>query len=346
MTKKTNNEAVKFSRFISDFLHDYTPNFLTGNKSTLKSYKDALKLYIMFLESENITPSSLTKACFERPAIEKWLRWLQEARNCSPSTCNVRLASLRVFLNYVSSRDISLIHLSQDAKSIKKLKDPKTKVSGLTREAVTAILATPDQTSETGKRDLAFMILLYATAARLDEILSLKIRQIHVAEKQNPYITIIGKGQKARTIYLLPKAASHIKAYIDKIHGSSPDPEAYLFYSRVGGKHSKLTAPAIDKRLKTYAAKAHEKCSAIPLNLHAHRFRHAKASHWLEDGLNVLQVSFLLGHSTIQTTAIYLEITTESMYKALGTLECETDQKIYKKWKTAGETLRAFCGLK
>jgi len=149
---------------------------------------------------------------------------------------------------------------------------------------------------------------------------------------QNSY-TILGKGQKPRTLYLLPKAVSHIKKYIGEVHGSNADPGAYLFYSRVSGKYAKLTEPAMDKRLKGYAKKAHEKCADVPPKIHAHQFRHAKASHWIEDGLNVLQVSFLLGHAQLETTMVYLDVTMEEKGKALATLENENDRKITKKWK-------------
>ncbi len=334
-----------FSRYISEFLYEYAPNMLTNSEHTLKSYKDALTLYVLFLESEGIMPSSFTKKCFERLNIEKWISWLKENRSCCPDTCNVRLASIRVFLEYVSSRDVSLIYLYQDARLIKRQKCTRKKISSLTRDAVTAMLSAPDPATSIGKRDLVFMILLYATAARLDEILSVKIKQMHVKEKK-PYVTIVGKGQKTRTLYLLPKAVSHIKKYTSEVHGKPADPDAYLFYSRVGGKYAKLTEPAMDKRLKKYAKEAHEKCPDVPLNIHAHQFRHAKASHWIEDGLNVLQVSFILGHAHLETTMVYLDITTEDKVKALATLENETDKKIPKKWKNPVGSLSSFCGLK
>ena len=341
-----NNEAVKLSRHISDFLYDYAPNMLTNSERTQKSYQDALTLYVQFLESERITPSIFNKACFERLKIEKWLRWLKDVRNCSPDTCNVRLASIRTFLKYIGSRDVGLMYLYQDAKLIKRLKCVKKKVSGLTRDAVTAILSVPDLTTVTGRRDLVFMVLLYATAARLDEMLSLQIKHIHATGKNKPYITIVGKGEKARTLYLLPKAVAHVKKYIDEIHGGAPNPDAYLFYSRVGGQYAKLSEPAIDKRLKKYARELHEKYPDVPLNLHAHQFRHAKASHWIEDGLNVLQISFMLGHEQLETTMVYLDISTEEKAKALATLEGENDKKVDKKWKNADGSLSAFCGVK
>ena len=341
---RNSNDAAILSRYISDFLRDYAPSHLTHSECTLKSYKDALTLYMLFLEDEGITPTAFTKSCFERKSIEKWVKWLKEKRNCSPATCNVRLASIRVFLEFIGSRDISLMYLYQDSRDIKRQKCARKKVNGLTRDAVAEMLSAPDPATNIGKRDLVFMILLYATAGRLNEILSIKINQLHMNGKK-PYVTIIGKGGKTRTLYLLPRAVSHIEKYIREVHENPADLGAYLFFSRVGGKYTKLTEPAIDKRLKKYAIDAHEKCPDVPLNIHAHQFRHAKASHWVEDGINVLQVSFLLGHEHLETTMVYLDITTEEKAKALATLESENDKKLSKKWKNQNGSLTCFCGL-
>ena len=67
----------------------------------------------------------------------------------------------------------------------------KKKVSGL-RDAVGAMLAVPDVSTKTGKRDLVFLTLLYATAGRLDEIRSIKIQHLHL-EGKKPYVNLIGK---------------------------------------------------------------------------------------------------------------------------------------------------------
>lgn len=98
--------------------------------------------------------------------------------------------------------------------------------------------------------------------------------------------------------------------------------------------------------LKKYAVRANKICSDVPLGLHAHQFRHAKASHWLEDGMNIVQISFLLGHEQLQTTMVYLDITTEEKAKALATLEDETSKKVSPKWRKSDGSLVDFCGLK
>ena len=110
-----------------------------------------------------------------------------------------------------------------------------------------------------------------------------------------------GKDNKIRTAYFLPRAVEHIQIYLEAFHKPAPDPEAYLFYSRVGGKHVKLTEPALDKRIKIYAADAHKECPEVPPDTHAHQFRRTKATHWLEDRMNIIQSSFLFGHASLDS---------------------------------------------
>ncbi len=189
------------------------------------------------------------------------------------------------------------------------------------------------------------MIIIYSTAARIDEIMSLKLQQLHL-DAEKPNVTIIGKGSKIRTLYLLPKAVAHLKKYLKEYHGNTPNPEAYVFYSRNIGLHGKMSQVAVNKQLKKHARAAHDMCDEVPLDLHAHQLRHAKASHWLEDGMNIVQISFLLGHEQLQTTMAYIDITLEQELKALATLADENDKKVSKKWKNVRGRLAEFCGVK
>ena len=250
---------------------------------------------------------------------------------------------MRAFLKYMASRDVKYSDISNGAATIKLRKRKKRKVNGLSRSAVKSLMEEPDTTTLMGIRDLTFMILLYATAIRLDEALSLQIK--HVVLNDKPCVNVIGKGNKLRTLYLLPKAVSHLKQYIDLFHGENPDPESYLFFSRIKGQHNKMTQAAVSKMLKKYASAANAKNSEVPMDLHAHQFRHAKASHWLEDGMNIVQISFLLGHEQLQTTMKYLDITTDAEMKALATLEDEQSSSMPKRWKNNMNSLRNYCGL-
>lgn len=344
--RRPTKEAIEIAGHIHMFLSEYAPMHLTSSKHTLKSYRTALFLYIVFLEAEKgIQSCSLKPDCFSRRNIEQWVEWLVNARKCSDGTANNRLASLRAFLKYLGGRDVSYLYLCQEAAVIPRKKAIRKKVGGLTRETVQVLFRAPDLASRTGRRDLAFMVLLYSTAARLDEILDMKISQLHLGAGK-PYANIIGKGNKVRTLYLLPKTVTHIEKYLCEFHGEPPEQDAYLFYSRNTGVHGKMSQPGVDKFLKKYAQKCHAICPDVPLNLHAHLFRHAKSSHWLEDGMNIVQISFLLGHENLQTTMVYLDITMENLAEALATLEEEKDKTVLPKWKKADGSLVDFFGLR
>ncbi len=344
--KKATNESVMIARHINAFLNEYGPSQKSRSSHTLKSYQYALTLYIGFLEAEKgIRAESLCGGCFSRTLIEEWLQWLMELRGCSPETCNNPLASLRAFLKYLGRREILLLYLSEDATRIPRKKVVRKKVKGMSKKAIQVLLSVPDLSTKTGRRDLALMIIIYSTAVRMDEILSLKTGQLHL-DVEKPNITIIGKGGKIRTLYLLPKAVAHLKKYLKEFHGDTPKQQSYVFYSRNTGSHGKMSQTAVNKQLKKHAKAAHEMCDEVPHDLHAHQLRHAKASHWLEDGMNIVQISFLLGHEQLQTTMVYIDITIEQELKALATLEDENDKKVLKKWKNVKGGLAEFCGVK
>jgi len=343
--KKANKESIILAKHIHTFLSAYAPAQKTQSEHTLKSYSYAISLYINFLEQEKkITPEKLCTDNFDRNTIEEWLCWLANTRGCSSATCNNRLASLRVFLEYLGDKDISMLHLYDSASRIKRKKELRRKISGMSKEAVQALMTVPDTSTITGRRDLALIVTIYGTAARIDEVLSMKVGQLHLDAKK-PYVTVIGKRNKIRTLYLLPKAVTHLKHHVKEHHGETPDANAYVFYSRNTGAYGMLSQTAVSKRLKKYAVIANSFCSDVSCDLHAHQLRHAKASHWLEEGMNIVQISFLLGHEQLETTMVYMDVTTEQETKALATLEDENDKKALKKWKTDNGSLANFCGL-
>jgi site-specific recombinase XerD len=251
MTKST-NEAVMLARHINAFLNQYVPSQGTRRDNTLKSYNITMTLYLGFLETEKkVVPERLRGDCFSVQYIEEWLIWLKERRSCSPETCNVRLGSLRSFLKYLGKHEASLLYMSNAASQIDRRKTYHKKVQGISKPAITALLETPDLSTKTGRRDIALLVLMYGTAARIDEVLSLKSGSLQL-DAAKPSVNIIGKGGKIRTMCLLPRAVEYLRAYLLEFHGDTPEPETYLFYSRSGG--GKMTQPAINKRIKKYAA--------------------------------------------------------------------------------------------
>ena len=69
---------------------------------------------------------------------------------------------------------------------------------------------------------------------------------------------------------------------------------------------------------------------------------HARASHWLEEGMNIVEISVLLGHEQLATTMRYLDISTDDQIKAMATLEDESDSKVSAKWKNNNGSLKSL----
>ena len=120
---------------------------------------------------------------------------LKEYRGCSPATCNVRLSALRVFLKYLSFRDISYMSAFLQAENVPNEKNSKRKVTGLSKQAVDVLLSIPNQGSTIGFRDYTLMLLLYSTAVRINELLTLKIGNI-VMDCVKPHIIVIAKEER------------------------------------------------------------------------------------------------------------------------------------------------------
>lgn len=82
----------------------------------------------------------------------------------------------------------------------------------------------------------------------------------------------------------------------------------------------------MQKALHKYARIVQVECKDVPSDLHAHQFRHAKASHWLDEGINIVQISHLLGHESLEITMRYLDISVDVEAKALEAIQNETDK--------------------
>ena len=337
-------EAAALGGLVSDFCWRYAPTHLTASEGTLANYRTALRLYVGWLaEARGVTPLTLSADDFSPAAIEAWLDWLADVRGNMPQTRAVRLESLRTFLAYASTHDPTFAGLAPAAMAVAKPRGPKTKVQGMTREAVAALAAAPDQSTKAGRRDLAVIMTLYATACRVGELLGMRVRDLTL-DAPSPFVTVTGKGNKSRVLHLPEKAVAHLRRHVAETLGDDPNPDYYVFWSR---NHKRGTHPlsddAVTKLLRKHAKAAHEACPDVPPKLHAHVLRHARATHWLNDGNSVAQVSLLLGHSSIQTTMDYLDISPDAKEGAMLPI---TGDPQPKRWKGEGaRTLLAHCGF-
>ena len=349
---KTKKELSVQSRDLAKLIYDwhniYTPSIKTNSENTQRSYKQSLSLFIQFLKSEkDITPYKLNAKCFSVETLNEWRLWLKDVREVANSTCNVRMAAIKSLLEYMGGHRPEYAHLYLSASEyIKPMKSPKQKVYGMSRNAIKALFATPNSTTKIGLRDLTMMMLNYGVGGRLNEILSLTLKDVFLDGVDAPYVILHGKGGTFRSIYLQEDLVGWICLYLKIFHEEDPNPNSYLFYSPCHGAMRKLTQPAIAKRLKLYAEKAHKQCSDVPLNLHSHLWRHSMACHWREDEINIVEIKELLGHRSLQSTMIYQDVTEAQKKAAIETLEDTITKPMKKKWKSPeNQDLLSWVGL-
>jgi site-specific recombinase XerD len=141
-------------------------------------------------------------------------------------------------------------------------------------------------------RDRALVSVLYSTAARISEVVSLNRSNVDNGRAQ--YATVIGKGSRPRTLHLRKYARSAIQAYLAERRDSNP--ALFVAHSRNarGARLSKTSAHKIVKKAVN-ALGLHE-------SLSAHDFRHFRATQLLREGMPIEVVQEFLGHMDISTT--------------------------------------------
>ena len=202
-------------------LREYLRNFLPRQKCvsdhTLKSYRESLNLFITYLaEQEKCSLYQITFDHITADSVERFLSWLKEERNCEATTMNQRLSVIRAFLKYCGSRraDIHALYLTWQSVPFRK-KQKGLSIRHFSENALEAILKQPDPQKKKQHRDLFFMILLYDTGARDSEILGLHPADI-VLNANAPYVILMGKGKKERTVPIMEKTKQHFLSYIKR----------------------------------------------------------------------------------------------------------------------------------
>jgi len=188
------------------------------------------------------------------------------------------------------------------------LSSPKTWLSlpkFLTVKEVESLLSQPDEKDVRGIRDKAMLELLYATGLRASELVSLKPKDLNLAEG---FLLCLGKGGKERIVPIGDSAARAVRIYLDEARPrmlKQPNESLFLTY-----RGSSFTRQGFWKLLKAYAKKA-----GLDLKISPHVLRHSFATHLLERGADLRSVQLMLGHSQITTTQIYTHVSRKHLQR-------------------------------
>lgn len=181
----------------------------------------------------------------------------------------------------------------------------------LSVEEVKRLLDVPDRTRPSGLRDRALLELLYATAIRRNEALNLDLADLDL--KQREATVREGKGGKGRVVPITRTAAQAIEDYLASgraaLTTTHADSLTAVFLSVRGRR---LSEPAVLKLLRTLRTAA-----GIEKNVTPHTFRRTCATHLMKAGVSLRHIQALLGHASLDTTAIYLRLDTTELRKEM-----------------------------
>ncbi len=308
-------EDKNFQYYLSKFFKDEMSSRKGSSQQTISSYADAFKLFLMFMkDNKNIKPDSIQLDDVTRDNIHDYLNWLEDVRKVKITSRNVRLAAIHSFIRYLQSEDPTRIFEYQKILSIKKKKASSKEVMWLTREQLLKVLDSPDSKTKEGLRDKTLLTVLYDAGLRADELINMKLSNVVFLTQS--IIKVTGKGNKTRSIPLLGNTAELLKKYIKEfdIENKQFSSLEYLFFNR---SKSKLTRAGLSYIIKKYVDIANKNGANITFNVHPHVFRHTKAVHLLESGVELIYIRDFLGHSSINTTEIYAKVCNTNKLKAL-----------------------------
>lgn len=215
-------------------------------------------------------------------------------------TQNYYVIALRSFLKYLIRKDLPVI-------SPDKIELPKTEsrsLKFLDREQLERLVNQPDVSVDAGLRDKAIMEMLFSTGLRVSELCRLNVDQINLERRE---FGVIGKGGRARVVFLSDRAVLWLEKYIVKrIDNYKP-----LFIRYRGNQEPtenseklRLTTRSVQRILEKYVRKAR-----LPVKATPHVLRHLFATDLLMNGADLRSVQELLGHKNVSTTQIYTHVT-------------------------------------
>jgi len=262
----------------------------------LKKFFDWLKINHL----ENLKPEELSSDHIWKYRLFLSRQYLPKTRkSLKRSTQNYYLIALRQLLTYFTEKDIPSL-------PPEKIKLPKEKaekiVNFLTLDQIEKLLNTPNTSTLLGLRDRTILETFFSTGMRVGELVSLNREQIKIKPTTKDLeISIIGKGNRPRTVYLSERAIDWLRKYLEKRN----DKEKALFINYRGKiPLTRLNIRSMERIVKRYAILA-----GLPLTTVCHTIRHSFATDLLRKGVDLRVVQEFLGHRNIATTQIYTHVT-------------------------------------
>jgi site-specific recombinase XerD len=334
-----------FAKSLSDFLSTYLVSECGYSMNTVKAYATTFSLFVVFFsEIKKKKINSIILDDITKPVILYFLEWLEKVKRNNVSTRNARLAALKSFFQYLEYRNIKDIAKWQELVNIKTKRDNKNKsISFLSEEEIMILLAEPGINSKKTIRDTTLLSLMYDTGCRVQELCDFIPSSIKFGETST--IKIIGKGRRVRVVPLSDKCVNLLKSYMDRVDLFASYANKYPLFS--GPNNHKLSRNTINALINKYVISAKKKHSALFLqHVTPHSFRHSRAMHLLDAGVDLIWIKDFLGHSSIQTTEIYAKLSEKKKREALERVSGDIYPEKMAPWQTDSDLLNMLNSYK
>jgi integrase/recombinase XerD len=302
---------------LGSLLHSFFDDYLKTQKglrpNSLKSYADAMRLFLQFASKtleRKIT--NLTIDDLNADLVSSFLNSLEESRGNAVQSRNQRLGALRAFFEYVGNRLPDRLALAQRVAAIPRKRAQPPATVYLEREEIESTLASLPSTGRRALRDRTLLLFLYNSGARVQEVADL--RAINIQFGPNPSVHLHGKGDKWRVCPLWEETASLLKRLLEE-RGTAGATDRPVF---TGAHGSALTRFGIYKIVRRHTGQIMKTgTDGQRRNVFPHAWRHSTAVHLLEAGVEVNTIRAWLGHASLETTNRYAEITLRTKQAAL-----------------------------
>ena len=279
---------------------------------TISSYRDTFRQLLKFAERTlHKPPSRLNFEEVDAPLIVAFLDDLENRQGISVRSRNLRLTAIHSFFRYAAFEAPEYSAQIQRVLAIPSKRFTRTLVNFLTRPEVDALLAAPDQSAWSGRRDHAFLLVAVQTGLRLSEITGLKRDDLFFGT--GAHLRVIGKGRKERCTPFAKSTAAVLRNWLKEPQRGE---DGILFPSARG---ERLSVHGVQYILNKHRQTASGMCPSLKeKRVTVHRLRHTMAMDLLQAGVDRAVIALWLGHESVETTQIYLEATLAMKEAALA----------------------------
>ena len=279
---------------------------------TVASYRDTFRLLLQYAQQHlGKAPSKLTVPELDTPLLGAFLNHLERERKNSARSRNVRLAAIHSFFRYVALHAPEHSAVAQRVLAMPSKRYLRCPIAFLTPIEVDALLAAPDVTTWSGRRDRALLMLAVQTGLRAAELTGLRCEDIVLGS--GAHVRCQGKGRKTRCTPLRKDTVLLLRTWLRERQGQACEP---VFPTTRG---TALSHDALQYMLDKHLPTAGRQCPSLARKrVTPHVLRHTLAMDLLHHGAEQTVIALWLGHESPETTSIYIHADMQLKERALA----------------------------